>query len=165
MILMIPLTMMVAASMMRKPKSTESILDLADSFASALTGRTIINPIHTRTPIAMILVTICIRLTIVPVKIRKSDFDLLTSRFTLDFVCIPIDGTQFLNSNFGLPPAKVQLSAKQNICDRVSMPKTKNEAIYFIDLETDMNDKIDQKIGKWHQGKANNYIGKSFETC
>lgn len=89
---------MVADIMTRKPSNTDNIFDFADSFASALTGSTMIRPIHTMIPIATILVKIWTLFTIVAVILRKSDHDFFTSRLMSASDCMPVAGLQFLKS-------------------------------------------------------------------
>jgi len=93
-----PLTMIVAAIITRKPMTTENTFDFALSFASALTGKTMIRPIQTITPMARTLVTICTRRITAAVIVLKSDPDFVTerSKFVTDFT--PMLGLQFLNT-------------------------------------------------------------------
>lgn len=97
--------------MTKNPIATENTLDFALSFASAFTGRTMMRPIHTITPIAITLVTICTLRITAAVMVRKSDPDSTTARLTLESVFIPILGLQFLNSSRISPLPKTQLAA------------------------------------------------------
>lgn len=76
------LTTTVADIMSKKPSNTENTFDFADSLASALTGSTMISPIQTITPIAIILVIIWTLRISVAIMSRKSDPDSVALKLT-----------------------------------------------------------------------------------
>ena len=95
---MIPLMIIVAQIITRKPRRTEKTFDLDCSFASALTGNTMISPIQMITPTAMTLVITCTLRMIVAIYSRNCEFSLVTERFHELSELTPLSGLQFLNS-------------------------------------------------------------------
>lgn len=120
---------MVAEIMSKKPRSTENIFDFADSLASALTGRTMIRPIQTITPIAIILVIIWTLCMSVAIILRKSDPDSVALKFTSSSEIIPELGAQFLKSL--ILPLKLQSAQHDDARRKRNMRMRQKIFIYY----------------------------------
>lgn len=151
---MMILTIIVADSIIKKPRSTDMSFHFVASLASALAGSTIKSPIHTIIPTARKKVTSCTLSTTIWISVIKSHQLSVTSSLGSDPDCITSVGLQLLKPFRGFLRSNWHHEALPKT-DRVLIKNIQRmQKSFFILIDIEICQKWDNKPCKGDKGES-----------